>query len=517
MRPSRGSAPKRRNPKHNQPDDQRDLKHTLAKRQSYALSHIPARPVEKEPNLRNSGRIRLGYFPLPGPEGPRIRARLSFSQQASVLDPCAGTGAALLAVTKDAAVVRFAIELDTDRAEDCAAAGISTIHGNTIEVGGKVQQVSLLYLNPPYDFEIGASDNKRLEQVFLQHCYRWLVPGGVLIFVIPAKALAYCSRTLAGRFGDIRVYQLTHPDSVQYDQLVLFGVRKDQTDRTAEHSQSYLNGLSWRRLNIDPLPEPNDGVWTYVVPPSGPTTFIHQGIDFDLLEDLLPQSNAWRQSRHALLPEAAISCGQPLTPLHGGHVGLLCTSGLMNGAFGEGEERHIARRRTQKVVTVINEEKSEDGATVTRTIERFSHDLALVYEDGRMLTLGTEAPTEDEQEEPALFDEDEHAEGGLPETDTVSLRKAGGELFPLGRTVITPGIRELALEGFNFGPLLERHANGDWGDLSDNDIAYNDAALDNGDERIFSSYNTDMSPDGKIWIITEADRSATTVLLPSEN
>jgi hypothetical protein len=90
-------------------------------------------------------------------------------------------------------------------------------------------------------------------------------------------------------------------------------------------------------------------------------------------------------------------------------------------------------------------------------------------------------------------------------------------LFPLGRTVITPGIRELALEGFNFGPILERHANGDWGDLSDNDIAYNDAALDSGDERIFSSYNTDISPDGKIWIITEADRSATTLLLPSEN
>jgi hypothetical protein len=140
-----------------------------------------------------------------------------------------------------------------------------------------------------------------------------------------------------------------------------------------------------------------------------------------------------------------------------------------------------------------------------------------VYEDGRVLTLGTEAPTEDEQEEPVLFHEDEPVEDGQLETNTVSFRKVGGELFPLGHTVITPGIRELALKGFNFGPLLERHANGDWGDLSDNDIAYNDAALDNGDERIFSSYNTDISPDGKVWIITEADRSATTVLLPSEN
>jgi tRNA1(Val) A37 N6-methylase TrmN6 len=158
-----------------------------------------------------------------------------------VLDPCAGTGTALLVVTANAPVERYAIELDTDRAEACAAAGITTIHGNTIEVAGKVQQVSLLYLNPPYDFETGTSDNKRLEQVFLQHCYRWLVPGGILAFVIPEEALAYCSRTLAGRFADIRVYRLTHPDSVKYDQVILFGVRKDQTDRAAERTQTFLN------------------------------------------------------------------------------------------------------------------------------------------------------------------------------------------------------------------------------------------------------------------------------------
>ena len=47
-----------------------------------------------------------------------------------------------------------------------------------------------------------------------------------------------------------------------------------------------------------------------------------------------------------------------------------------------------------------------------------------------------------------------------------SCEKLTGHLFPLGRTVMTPGIRELALKGLNFGPILERHANGDWGDLS---------------------------------------------------
>jgi len=479
--------------------------------------------------VRTAGRLRLGYFPLPSPEGPRIRARLTFSQQASVLDPCAGTGTALLAVTANAPVERYAIELDTDRAEACAAAGITTIHGNTIEVAGKVQQVSLLYLNPPYDFETGTSDNKRLEQVFLQHCCRWLVPGGILAFVIPEKALAYCSRTLAGRFADIRVYRLTHPDSVKYDQVILFGVRKDQTDRAAERTQTFLNGLSWGRLGIDPLPDPGDGVWSYIVPGSGPATFTHQGIDFDLLEDLLPQSNAWQQTKHALLPEAAFTGGRPLTPLHGGHVGLLCTSGLMNGVFGENEDRHIARWRTLKVTTAIEEPPDEDGAVVTRSIQRFANDLALVYEDGRVLTLQAEAPKDGEPEHPALpldcdtqpAEDDSTGDGqvgdDLPGEDTVSCEKLTGHLFPLGRTLMTPGIRELICQGLNVTHLLERHADGDWGDLSKSDIASNESALEFGGDRLLSSYDTDMSPDGKVWILTDADRSVTTVLLPSED
>jgi hypothetical protein len=59
---------------------------------------------------------------------------------------------------------------------------------------------------------------------------------------------------------------------------------------------------------------------------------------------------------------------------------------------------------------------------------------------------------------------------------------------------------------------LIRHLSGDWGDLSSEDKAENDFSLRR-DLRIFSAYDT---PKGRLWIITEADRSATTVLLPSE-
>lgn len=84
-------------------------------------------------------------------------------------------------------------------------------------------------------------------------------------------------------------------------------------------------------------------------------------------------------------------------------------------------------------------------------------------------------------------------------------------LFPHGRLLAT----QIIMERFEAPQLivaLNRHLKGDWGDLDDEDKAANDRALEDG-TRLFSSYNL---PGGKIWIITEADRSATTILLPEE-
>jgi hypothetical protein len=110
------------------------------------------------------------------------------------------------------------------------------------------------------------------------------------------------------------------------------------------------------------------------------------------------------------------------------------------------------------------------------------------------------------------------AEGGEPES--------GGErsapLFELGRCVCTNGVNGLIEEGrVNPRKLLFRHVHGDWGTVCESDGRENNAALKNG-TRIFSAYPIDPSQpsaghgDNTIWVITEADRSATTLLLPDE-
>ena len=91
-------------------------------------------------------------------------------------------------------------------------------------------------------------------------------------------------------------------------------------------------------------------------------------------------------------------------------------------------------------------------------------------------------------------------------------------LFKLGRLVATPGALEfLEQHGVEPATLLDRHIIGDWGDLCAEDKELNDLALNSDAEnqgRLFSSYNV---ADGKVWIITEWDRSYTTILLPEEH
>ena len=85
--------------------------------------------------------------------------------------------------------------------------------------------------------------------------------------------------------------------------------------------------------------------------------------------------------------------------------------------------------------------------------------------------------------------------------------------LPLGRVMATPGALEvLGKSGGCPFDILARHAAGDWGNLCAFDRRQNEAALRDG-HRVFSSYE---SASGKVWVITEADRSATTILLPEE-
>ena len=341
--------------------------------------------------MRNQGKLRLGYFPLPLAEARRIRACLSYpASPVTAIDPCIGGGAAFLAITGEACARRYGIELDAYRAEQAAAVVDQVIHGDCLEVHCRVESFGLAFLNPPYDWIMGQGRSERMERVFLAHTYRWLKTGGVLVLVVPAAHVRECGEILASQFKDTRIFRLTDPESVRYRQVVVLATRRSRRERDqlrddeiiARRTQFTNIGGNYERLA--PLGDVN--VPVYGVPEGGPAKLEYRGLPLDEIEDLLPRSSAYRQAARILFPEPAAFTGRPLTPLHSGHVALCAVSGMLNGIFGSGEDLHVAAWKAVKVVD-HSEETEEDGTIVVRERERFTNELTLVWASGETAIL----------------------------------------------------------------------------------------------------------------------------------
>ncbi len=188
-------------------------------------------------------------------------------------------------------------------------------------------------------------------------------------------------------FVDLWVFRLTEPACAQFKQIVVIATRRKRHARLSDTALldgvRYLEMLS-AKADLEPLGDVAGA--RYEVPASEPLALTNMGIPLDEVEDLLLESSAYRQAGRVLLPKSGDVKGRPLTPLHGGHVGLLCTAGMLNGIFGEGEARHIAHWRSVKF-TDHWEEEEEDGTKILHDRERFSHELTLVFANGKTQIL----------------------------------------------------------------------------------------------------------------------------------
>jgi hypothetical protein len=266
----------------------------------------------------------------------------------------------------------------------------------------------------------------------------------------------------------------------------------------------------------------------------------YSGIPLDDVEDRLLNSGAWANVAPMLLPKREVTGGRPITPLHGGHVGLLATAGMINGIFGSDEEKHIARWRPVKHTTVTHEE-DEDGNEITRTRERFSNELALVYVCGTTAVLtetdknAKKEGASDEQpplnvEAPVLVDEESETKSRARikplthadlELDSDACLADGSymerEVEP-GKLVVSPVVHSIIVSnGFNVSELFKRHVSS--GACATSDIL---RAQDNDfdDEwRCESRHEVPEAPGGRIYIVTEkfkGEEPGTTILFESE-
>ena len=193
---------------------------------------------------RNAARLKMGYYPLPESEAARLRALLNFTGPASVVDPCVGQGTALEIITQGAEVRRYGVELDAERALIAQSKGIETIQGNAFDAVAKPESFSLLYLNPPYDSEIGQVANNRMERLFLDHTYHWLAMDGVLAMVIPFERLMDCAGLLSSHFAQLNVFRMTDEESVRFRQIAVLGVRSNVRGAAVDANKRLLQRIS---------------------------------------------------------------------------------------------------------------------------------------------------------------------------------------------------------------------------------------------------------------------------------
>jgi hypothetical protein len=223
----------------------------------------------------------------------------------------------MASITSGAKTLRYAIELDAFRAEEARLVFDHVLQGNCFDVQSAVESFSLLFENPPYDFEVGESRNGRMEHLFLEHTCRWLKPGGVLVLVIPGDRLSTCSEILAVHFRNKAIYRLSEPDSIRYKQIVVFGVRRTRRERDqlkdwdVQRAKTKLLALTGSYGELPVLPDEADKEF---VAAERPAQLVYRGIPLTRLRSAAGICGVSTAGRILFAPKSARPAGRsPVT------------------------------------------------------------------------------------------------------------------------------------------------------------------------------------------------------------
>ena len=336
--------------------------------------------------MRPEGRIKMGYYPTPLPVTERIRSFLSYpSEKVNVLDPCCGEGEAVKVLAEGTKAATYGIELDEYRAGRAKDVLGHVLHCGYEDARMSNRAFSFLFLNPPYDWQkTGAPEgfeNERTEKAFLRGTVKYLVPEGVLVYIVPQPRVTEdVAKILSYRFEDFSTYRFQDGEYERFKQIVLFGKRKGG-NYLDEASFAELSGIPRAELpEIPMLEEP-----VYDVPASPEVRLFRSTlIEEAELEKELGYSALWEKlDGHGSRKGNQI--GRPPLPLHTGHLGLLLASGCLDGRVGEGEDRHIVRGKVEKITHT--EQEYQGDVLVEREVERYRVSVKVLTSDGKIRNL----------------------------------------------------------------------------------------------------------------------------------
>ena len=336
--------------------------------------------------MRIAGRMKMGYYPTPERVVEQIRKCLSFPREPfTVLDPCCGEGLALEQLVTGTQALTYGVELDQHRAGEAESRIQNVLKCGIEETRIARQSCSLLFLNPPYDEatleEDADTKTERQEKAFLRMTVPYLMPGGVLVYIIPQTRLNRgIARLSASRLETVQVFRFPDPEYDDFKQVVVFGVRK-RGNSLDESLALKLQKVPNRKLKplLDPATAP------YPVPPSAPLKLFRSTvIDPAAMEKQMVQSPLWRKLQ-AMTMKNEMQVPRPPLPLHSGHLGLLLAAGKLDGVVGEGPDRHVVKGKVTKVVSKVEEYKGE--VLEQRELDRYVVSIKVLNRNGEIREL----------------------------------------------------------------------------------------------------------------------------------
>lgn len=431
--------------------------------------------------------VKMGYYPTDIEHVKYLEQGIEFPEDITVnlFDPCCGCGLALRTLAGEHNCLTYGVELDKHRAEEALTRLDRVGFGSYFRSRISNEAFHLMLLNPPYlSVMTEGGNNSRSEKRFLIDSISHLIYGGLLIYIIPYYRLTpdIC-RVLCDNFDDMTVWRFMGEEFKRFRQIAVMGKKIKRQDGSALVAELASFALEPDKISeLSGLPK-----YRYSLPKIEKKVDLFKGAEFNVAElaEQLSKSNSF--SRLFEKNKLDSNVKRPLLPLNLGQVGLIGGSGLINGLV-ECDTPHIIKGRIVKENTINKEyNMNSKGETIGETVYE-TRSNKMIF---NLLTPQGFLSLSD-------YEEEKPAKSNLP--------------LPLGRTVITANAQNVLTDS-DIANALNRHQSGDWGELCEEDKQVNEDALKNG-EQIMSVYISNSGK--KFWVITEADRSCTTVLMPED-
>ena len=352
---------------------------------------------------RSESKMVMGYLPI---ESRHHEAILSLVQPAhpgyKIIDPFAGDGEFLEVAATHWQLTPYANELDKARAEACIErfGSKQAVHGDAMRLRATNNGFAIGWINPPYDHDRAAKGNKRVEFSMLRHAWKWIQPGGIVMWCVYQQHLTEDALAFIAQYAaDADIWALPGKHQGEYDQIIL--VARVGQGKSAHEMQTYDKLV---RQKSDPVELTVQEDPIYKLPPPKDKRFyfapdtINAAAGQVLVDDYGAWANPGFQTLLAVPHRAEQS--EPLVMPRPGHTALVLSAGVANGAVidtanhGEVALRSKIEIREEVARIETEDDPNDPERVITKTTMRLrpATQLTLLSNDGNLVEMeGDEA------------------------------------------------------------------------------------------------------------------------------